>query len=553
MTSSASSQTQGNAQKPWRSTAVVHTATVFEDRFWAPRLRAVREHTLPAIYEQMRNDGHFDAFQEWRKAGTRPIPYVFWESDMSKWIEAASYSLATHPDTNLEALVERAITFLVDLQQPDGYLNLWFTRVEPEKRWTNLRDFHELYCAGHLIEAAVAHFQATGKRVLLDAALRYSDYIATVFGVEEGKRHGYCGHEEIELALVKLYRATGEARYLHLSQYFIEERGKRPHYFDEEARARGEDPADFWARTYEYNQSHLPVREQEEIVGHAVRAMYLLCAVADLAYELEDVGLQRVCERLWQHLTSKRLYITGGLGPFPGNEGFTTDYDLPNLSAYAETCAAIGLVFWNHRMLLLDADHRYADLLEQALYNGVLSGLSLDGTDFFYVNPLESQGTHRRQPWYKCPCCPPNLACLLSSLGGYMYSVNDTDILVHLYAQSTSTLTLASHTVVLSQKTNYPWGGTIEIEVKPEEPVEFGLDLRIPGWCKAAHLLVAGEEAPLDLHKGYARIGCLWRSGDSIVLRLDMPIERVYAHPAVQADIGKVALRRCTLASNQPP
>lgn len=544
MTSSAFSQAQGNAQSPWRSSAVAHTATVFEDSFWAPRLQTMRERTLPAIYEQMRNAGHFEAFQQWREVGVRPIPYVFWESDISKWIEAASYSLATHPDARLEALVDEAIAFLVDLQQPDGYLNLWFTRVEPEKRWTNLRDHHELYCSGHLFEAAAAHFQATGKRTLLDAATRYADYIESVFGTEAEKRHGYCGHEEIELALVKLYRVTGETRYLRLSQYFIEERGKRPRYFDQEAHARGEDPTDFWAGTDEYNQSHLPVREQEEIVGHAVRAMYLFSAIADLAYELEDVDLQRVGERIWNHLTAKRLYITGGLGSSAGNEGFTTDYDLPNLSAYAETCAAIGLVLWNHRMLLLDADRRYADLLERALYNGVLSGLSLDGTAFFYANPLESQGAYQRQPWYKCACCPPNLARLLTSLGQYMYSVSDSNILVHLYAQSTSTITVASRPVVLSQQTSYPWDGIIQIEVSLQEPAEFGLHLRIPGWCQEAHLLVANEEVPLDLHKGYTRIERLWRTGDRVVLRLNMPIERIYAHPAVQADAGKVALMR---------
>ncbi len=251
------------------SSPVELTAVTFEDAFWAPRLRTVREQTLPFIYEQFRRNKYFTGFQESWKPGISPIPYLFWESDISKWIEAASYSLATHPDRELETLVDEAIAFLVSLQQPDGYLNLWFTKVEPEKRWTNLRDYHELYCAGHLIEAAAAHYEATGKRSLLDAACRYADYIDSCFGVEEGKRRGYCGHEEIELALMKLYRTTGERRYLHLCQYFIEERGRQPHYYDSEARERGDDPAKFWARTYEYNQSHLPVREQSEVVGHA--------------------------------------------------------------------------------------------------------------------------------------------------------------------------------------------------------------------------------------------------------------------------------------------
>jgi DUF1680 family protein len=522
---------------------VAHTAVIFEDAFWAPRLQTVREQTLFFISGQMKQDGHFDAFEGLWKAGMHPVPYVFWESDISKWIEAASYSLASHPDARPEALVDEAITFLVGLQQPDGYLNLWFTKVEPDKRWANLRDYHELYCAGHLIEAAVAHFQATGKRRLLDAACRYADYIDSVFGTEEEKRRGYCGHEEIELALIKLYRATGNNRYLRLSQYFVEERGRRPHYFDEEALARGDNPAEFWARTYEYNQSHLPVREQRHIVGHAVRAMYLLCAVADLARELDDAGLRQTCENLWNHLSSSRLYITGGLGSAAGNEGFTTDYDLPNATAYAETCAAIGLVMWSHRMLQLDADHRYADVLEQALYNGVLSGIGLDGTSFFYVNPLESRGNHHRRPWYKCACCPPNIARLLMSLGQYVYGVNESDIFVHLYAQSTATLSVGGRKVVLHQQTSYPWDGTIRIELELEEPAEFGLNLRIPGWCPAARLTIGGEELPLDLRKGYARITRHWQHGEGLVLHLDMPAERVYAHPFVRDGAGCVALR----------
>ncbi len=543
MTSSAFSHPQESVSSPLPSSPVAHTAITFEDAFWASRLQTVREQTLFFIFEQMKQDGHFDAFKSLWKAGMHPIPYLFWESDISKWLEAASYSLATHPNARLEALVDEAIAFLVGLQQPDGYLNLWFTRVEPDKRWTNLRDYHELYCAGHLIEAAVAHFQATGKQTLLQAACRYADYIDTVFGAEEGKRRGYCGHEEIELALIKLYRVTGNSHYLHLSQYFVEERGRRPHYFDEEALARGENPADFWAGTNEYNQSHLPVREQQHIVGHAVRAMYLMCAVADLARELDDADLRLTCERLWNHLSSKRLYVTGGLGSAAGNEGFTTDYDLPNATAYAETCAAIGLVMWSHRMLLLDADHRYADVLEQALYNGVLSGINLDGSSFFYINPLESRGNHHRKPWYKCSCCPPNIARLLMSLGQYIYSVSETDILVHLYVQSTATLSIGGRKIVLHQQTNYPWDGAIRIRLELEEPAEFGLRLRIPGWCDTARLEVAGEELPLELRKGYAHVRRRWQPGETLVLYLDMPVERLYAHPSVRENARRVALR----------
>jgi DUF1680 family protein len=443
-------------------------------------------------------------------------------------------------------MVDEAIDFFVSKQQPDGYLNLWFIKFGPEKRWSNLRDWHELYCAGHFIEGAVAHFQATGKRTMLDAACRYADYIDSLFGPEEGKRRGYCGHEEIELALVKLYRATGEPRYLRLSQYFIEERGRQPHYFDIEARERGEDPAAFWAKTYEYNQSHIPVREQTEVVGHAVRAMYLYSAMIDLAKELNDPSLFQTCERLWQHLTSKRLYITGGVGSSGDNEGMTTDYDLPNDTAYAETCASIGLILWNHRLLQLDTDHRYADLLERALYNGVLSGLALNGEGFFYENPLESHGTHHRQEWFKCACCPPNVARLLTSLGQYIYSANQTDVMVHLYIQSTSNITVAGQQIVLKQETDYPWSGTIKLSLETEQPVEFGLNLRIPGWCKQSHLTVNGEELPVEAHvqKGYVHIARSWQSGDTITLDLAMPVERVYAHPDILEDLDSVALQR---------
>jgi DUF1680 family protein len=541
-----SSRSQEASELPRSSSPVAHTAVTIEDTFWTPRIQAMREQTLPLMYQQMKNAGYFDAAQRNWHRGMPPIPYVFWESDITKWLEAACFSLATHPDPQLEAMIDEAIAFVTSLQQPDGYLNLWFTEVEQEKRLTNLRDLHELYCAGHLIEAAVAHFHATGKQTLLDAVCRYADYIDSVFGREEGKRRGYDGHGEIELALIKLFHATGEERYLRLSQYFIEDRGQQPHYFDAEAQARGDEPAHFWARSYEYNQSHQPVREQQKVVGHSVRAMYLLSAVADLARELPDPSLREVCERLWQNLTSTQLYITGGIGSSKDNEGFTSDYDLPNLHAYAETCASIGLILWNHRLLQLDADSRYADLLERALYNGVLSGISLDGNSFFYVNPLESRGTHHRQGWYKCACCPPNLARLFMSLGQYIYGVNDTDLLVHLYIQGESSCTVTGQSVKIRQETQYPWDSSIRITLDMAEPAEFGLNLRIPGWCKIASLSINGEELPLaeSVVKGYARIVRQWQAGDQVLLHLDMPVERVYAHPFVQEDEGCIALQR---------
>ncbi len=527
-------------------TPVSWKAVTIDDPFWTPHIRVNREHTLPSIYRFCQETGRIGALRLDWKPGMEPVPHIFWDSDVAKWLEAASYSLATHPDPALEAQVDEVIRLIVAAQQPDGYLNTYFTVVEPEKRWTNLRDWHELYCAGHLIEAAVAHFQATGKRVLLDALCRYADYIDTVFGIAPGKKRGYPGHEEIELALVKLYRVTGEKRYLHLSQYFIDERGRQPHYFDREARLRGEDPAAFQHKIYEYNQSHLPVREQREVVGHAVRAMYLYSAMADLARELHDQSLFDADQRLWNHLCTTRLYITGGLGPSRHNEGFTADYDLPNETAYAETCAAIGLVFWNHRMLQLDCEARYADVLERALYNCVLSGVSLDGQKFFYENPLASLGTHHRQEWFWVACCPPNIARLLASLGQYIYAVNDKDLVVHLYIQSTAQMTVGGREVTVRQETTYPWNGTINLRLGMDEPSMFGLRLRIPGWCQNAQLKVNGDVFDIASHleQGYVRVERVWQADDRVELELAMPVERMYAHPNVRQDAGCVVLQR---------
>ncbi|HKD74532.1 MAG TPA: beta-L-arabinofuranosidase domain-containing protein, partial [Ktedonobacterales bacterium] len=370
-----------------------------DDTFWAPRIQRNRESTLPFIYQNLQETGRIDALRLTWKPGDEPMPHIFWDSDIGKWIEAASNSLATTPDPALKQQVDDVIDLLAQGQHADGYLNTYFTVVAPGKRWTNLRDLHELYCAGHLIEGAVAHYQATGERKLLDIMCRYVDFIAQTFGKQSGQKPGYDGHEEIELALIKLYHATNDARYLELSRYFVDERGRQPHYFDNEARERGEDPQAFEMGTYEYNQSHLPVLEQTQVVGHAVRAMYLNSALADLAREQDDERLFAACRRLWDHLTTTRMYLTGGIGTSARNEGFTRDYDLPNETAYAETCAAIGLVFWAHRMLQLDCNRAYADVMELALYNRVLSGVSLSGDRFFYEDPLASDGTVHRQYW----------------------------------------------------------------------------------------------------------------------------------------------------------
>ncbi len=537
----------------WRP--VSFADVTIDDQFWAPRLRLNRERTIPFQYRQLRETGRLDALRlDWRP-GQEPVPHIFWDSDVAKWIEAASYSLATHPDSALDALVDETIALLASAQQPDGYLNTYFTVVKPGQRWTDLRDAHELYCAGHLIEAGVAHYEATGKRALLDVVCRYADYIDTVFGTAPGQKRGYCGHEEIELALVKLYHATGEERYLRLAQYFVDERGRQPSYFDLEAERRG-GPGYFEShlaagdlrRSRAYNQSHEPVREQDEVVGHAVRAMYLYCAMADLAGETGDDTLLIACKRLWDHLCATRLYITGGIGSSKENEGFTADYDLPNATAYAETCAAIGLVFWAHRMSRLDLDARYIDVLERALYNGVISGVSRDGTRYFYDNPLASEGNAHRQEWFGVACCPPNLARLLASLGQYIYATNGADVAVHLYIQGNVRLTLRGQRVVLRQHTDYPWDGTVTLTVETDHPVTFGLRLRLPGWRRDGALRVNGADFDLSnaahVNRGYVRIEREWRNGDRVELAFPMPVERLYAHPDVADDAGLVALQR---------
>jgi DUF1680 family protein len=530
-----------------RLTPVPFTRVTLADAFWAPRIEVNRAATLPKEYEMCETTGRIAAFDlTWRKGDPNP-PHIFWDSDVAKWIEAAAYSLATHPDPDLDALLDSVIARIATAQRRDGYLNthyIAFERAMLDKRWTNLRDNHELYCAGHLIEAAVAHYHATGKRTLLDVMRRYADYIGSVFGRGKGRLRGYCGHEEIELALIRLYHATGEKRHFKLAQYFVEERGRKPHYFDKEARKRGDDPTRFWARTYEYNQSHAPVREQHTVTGHAVRAMYLYSAMADLANETGDRSLLSACERLWHSVVGERMYLTGGIGPAARNEGFTYAYDLPDETAYAETCAAIGMVFWNHRMLQFHGDGRFADVLERELYNGTISGVSLDGMKFFYENPLASNGHHHRQDWFSTACCPPNIARMIASVGGYVYSTAQNSAWVHLFVAGKATLNVGGVKLNLSQATRYPWDGRIEITLGLEQPARLSLMLRIPGWCRRHLLQVKGKTIKADITRGYAAIEREWRDGDVVTLDLDMPVRLTRANPSVRQMIGRVAIER---------
>ncbi len=503
--------------------------------------RCVEAGMISAIDTSQQSPGIVIPIQPW--GGTTQM---FWDSDLGKSIETVAYSLYRRKNPKLEARVDEIIDMYEQMQDEDGYLNAWFQRVQPGRRWTNLRDHHELYCAGHLIEGAAAYFQATGKRKLLDIMCRYADYLIKTFGRGEGQKRGYCGHEEIELALVKLARVTGQKKYLDLSKFFVDERGAEPHYFTEETIRDGRDPANFIQKTYEYSQSHQPVRDQKKVVGHAVRAMYLYAGMADIATEYNDDSLTAALETLWDDLTTKQMYVTGGIGPAASNEGFTDYYDLPNESAYAETCASVGLVFWANRMLGRGPNRRYADIMEQALYNGAMSGLSLDGKTFFYENPLESAGKHHRWVWHHCPCCPPNIARLLASIGSYMYAVSEDEIAVHLYGESTARFDIGAKKIELEQKTRYPWDGAIHFNVETDTPACFAISLRIPEWAAGSALKVNGQT--LDLASltidGYARIERDWKSGDQIDLDIPLAPRVLFANPLVRQDAGRAALMR---------
>jgi len=536
-----------------------------KDKFWAKRLQQVREVVIPyqwqALNDKIPAAEPSHAIENFRIAAGRTdgefYGWVFQDSDVAKWLEAVGYCLMNHSDQELERLADEVVELIANAQQRDGYLNTYFTIKEPAGRWANLRDNHEMYCAGHMMEAAVAYYEATGKRKPLDVVRRLADHIDATFGPEPGKRRGYPGHEEIELALVKLYRATSEQRYLKLSKFFIDERGQQPHYYDIEARAREDNnPEGRYGKAY--SQAHVPVREQTSAVGHAVRAMYLYCGMTGVAAETKDETLVTACKKLWDSVTKHQMYITGSIGSAVQGESFTFDYDLPNDTAYTETCAAIGLVFWAHRMLHLDVDRDYSDVMERALYNGVLSGISLDGKKYFYVNPLEvwpesyekrhdkRHADTVRQAWFDCACCPPNIVRLLASVAQYIYSKDEDTIYVHLFVGSEADCELAEQQVSLTQRTEYPWKETVEITVRTETEVRFTLAIRVPGWCKNAEITVNGEDvkAAAVSRKGYARITRVWRSGDRVEILLPMPIERIHAHPAVRANAGKVAIQR---------
>lgn len=554
-----------NATPSRQSLAVPFTDVKITSPFWAERLETVLNTTIPTQFDRMVESG----IREGMKRTPAPPPLyiqrnhhgftteIFRDSDMAKWIEAASYALRHRRDEAIEAKIEAVIDDLEAAQEPDGYLNLWYLRHEPDKRWTNLRDNHELYCAGHMLEGALAYWQATGRRRLLDIMERYLDHIRTMFGPKEGQKKGYPGHQEIELALLRLYHATGERKHLDLARYFIDQRGQQPHYFIQEMEARGETMADWVQGNLEYNQSHLPVRQQRKVVGHAVRAMYMYTAMADLAAETGDADLATACRALWADVVDRRMYVTGGFGPSARNEGFTTDWDLPNATAYAETCASVAMVFWARRMLDLELDGRYADVMERALYNGALVGLSRQGDSYFYDNPLESHGRHQRWHWHPCPCCTMNASRLIASVAGYFCSTGPGLIALHLYGGIDANLVVDGSPVRLSERSGYPYDGVIEAVLGLDAPQRFTLALRIPDWARGAAAAINGEPVAATADRGYLRLDRDWRDGDRVTLDLPMPAERVWAHPAVVDDRGRVALRRgplvyCVEAADTP-
>lgn len=507
------------------------------DQFWEPRQQANRSITVPHLFSELERAGNIPNLRlaaERKREGYQGPVYM--DSDLYKAMEAAAYVLQLYPDDPIRQKLDEVIAILERAQTPEGYLNSYFQVVAPERRWTNLRDDHELYCAGHLIEAAVAHYEATGSDRLLKVATRYADYIDSVFGDAPGKRLGYCGHPEIELALFRLYRATGETRYRDLARFFLLNRGKK--IFAQEHNIPLEQyDGTIW-------QDNVPLTEHREIVGHAVRAAYLFAGATDLVADTGDERVLQMLLRVWENTISRRTYITGGIGNEARHEGFTRDYELPNRTAYQETCASIALIFWAHRMGLLLEEARFFDALERALYNGALAGIALDGKNFYYVNPLESDGTHHRRPWYACACCPPNIARLIASLGGSLYAQTESDLWVNLYVESRAKLSLAGREAVLQVRTNYPWDGTIEVQVVEGAPLEFGLHLRIPDWCAQPRLTLNGKPLPLEIQKGYAVVHHLWQPEDRLALELPMTPLFMEAHPRVEADRWQVAIQR---------
>ncbi|MCM3000194.1 glycoside hydrolase family 127 protein [Paenibacillus cellulositrophicus] len=527
--------TTTHSQQGWQG--VPFTQVKIQDELWKQRLEVCKQVTLRTCLDKCESTGRISNFA--KAAGLMEGEFegiYFNDSDVYKVLEGAAYLLMADRDPELEAEVDRIIGLIAAAQEPDGYLTTYYTLEAPDQKWTDMEK-HEMYNGGHLIEAAVAYHAATGKRTLLDVACKLADHYDSLFG--PGKRHWVEGHEEIELALIKLYHATGEERYWKLALWLLEERG------------HGHGRGAIWDREEwgpAYCQDDVPVRDIEKVTGHAVRAMYLYTAMADVVLASGDRTYEDALRKVWGHTVERNMYITGGIGPSRHNEGFTHDYDLPNESAYCETCASIAMVFWNHRMSLLFGEAKYADVVERAMYNGALAGISLSGDRFFYVNPLASQGDHHRTEWFDTSCCPTNLVRFLPSIGGYNYALNEEGPVMLQFVAGTADLTLKDGSrVVMKTVTRYPWDGHVHVEVEPAREAEFAVRLRLPGWCRGAKLSINGENvAPADwtIDRGFLVLSRRWKPGDTIDYVMEMPIQQVHARPEVEADRGRVAVQR---------
>lgn len=544
---------------------VPFTAVKVTDSFWAPRIETNRKVTIPFAFQKDEETGRVDNFQRAAKAlrgetfeNHKPPGYPFDDTDLYKVIEGAAYTLSVHPDPQLEAYLDKMIAIIAAAQEKDGYLYTTRTidaaKPHPwagKNRWElETVDSHELYNLGHLYEAAVAHYQATGKRTLLDIALKTANLLDQTFG--PGKQVIWPGHQITEMGLAKLYRATGEDRFLNLAKFLLDSRGPDTVKLPEGTRARN--------RTY--NQAHMKVVDQTEAVGHAVRATYMYSGMADVAALTGDEAYVKAIDRIWENTVNRKLYITGGIGATGSGEAFGRDYELPNMTAYNETCAAVGNDYWNHRLFLLHADARYIDVMERTLYNGLISGVALDGKTFFYPNPLESNGQHARSPWFGVACCPGNITRFLASVPGYVYGHRGDEVFVNLYMASRGEIKLDSgRKVTLTQDTRYPWNGVVKLFVAPDQPGPLTVHVRIPGWAREepipgalyhysdqssekVTLAVNGNSVPLKIDKGYVSIKRSWKAGDVIDLRLPMPVRRVKANDQVLADRGRVAIQR---------
>ncbi len=506
------------------------------DAFWEPRRRINREETLAFQFGKLEESGCLDNFR--RAAGAKTCEFrgpVFMDSDVYKWLEAAATTLGTHSTPELQKMVDEVTSLIEGALQSDGYLDTAFMFDKAAKRWTNLRDDHEMYCAGHFIQAAIAHYRAMDSTRLLAVACKVADNISAVFGEGDGQKLGTGGHPEIEMALVELTRATGETRYLEQAEFQVAMRGRKPSVSYKVGDSRDGDA---------YRQDHVPYKQLDEVIGHAVRMLYLAAGATDIALETGDAELSKAIDAQWHNFTTKRIYVSGGAGARYEGEAFGADYELPNARAYNETCAAIASAMWNLRLLSLRPDARYADLLEHTLYNAVLPGLSLDGKEYFYENPLENDGTHRRSAWFGCACCPPNVARLLAQLPGYFLATDDNNIWINLYAQGRAKVELGDgQTVAFSVETRYPWNGAIKISL--ESAGNFGFQLRVPNWCADAQIRVNGAafEGTPDADS-FVAVRRDWQVGDVIELELPMPVRRVYCHPNVADNVGRVALMR---------